>query len=100
MNSACRPRATNESCGFELRSAPGGKLIGQGAPILENGQRVWKTFTTLEVDSDCFDELGVDFERARPVKIGLVGSATTRLFSQRAAVDFAEQWITEKRSTD
>ncbi len=71
----------------------------QGAPIMENGQRVWKTFTTLEVDSDCFDELGADFEKAHPVKIGLVGSATTRLFSQRPAVDFAEQWITEKRRT-
>ena len=59
-----------------------------------------KTFTTLEVDSDCFDELGGDFERVRPVKIGLVGSATTRLFSQRAAVDFAKKWITERRKAD
>ena len=45
----------------------------------------------LEVDSDCFDELGADFEKVHPVKIGLVGSATTRLFSQRAAVDFARK---------
>jgi aminoglycoside 3-N-acetyltransferase len=58
---------------------------------------VWKTFTTLEVDSDCFDELGADFERAHPVKISPVGSATTRLFSQRAAVDFAQKWIAKRR---
>lgn len=93
------PYGNNTSFHLGEYRAPGGKLIAQGAPILENGQRVWKTFTTLEVDSDCFDELGADFERVHPVKIGLVGSATTRLFSQRAAVDFAEQWITEKRKT-
>ncbi len=80
--------------------APGGKLTTQGAPIIENGQRVWKTFTTLDVDSNCFDELGADFEKQHPVKIGLVGSATARLFSQRAAVDFAQQWITERRKAN
>ena len=93
------PYGNNTSFHLGEYRAPGGKRIAQGAPILENGQRVWKTFTTLEVDSDCFDEVGADFETAYPVKIGLVGSATTRLFSQRAAVDFAEQWITEKRRT-
>ena len=77
--------------------APGGKMITQGAPIVENDQRVWKAFQALELDSDCFDELGADFDKVHPVKIGLVGSATTRLFSQRAAVDFAQEWIARKR---
>ena len=93
------PYGNNTSFHLGEYRAPGSKLIVQGAPILENDQRVWKTFTTLEVDSDCFDELGGDFERVRPVKIGLVGSATTRLFSQQAAVDFAEQWIVQERQT-
>jgi aminoglycoside 3-N-acetyltransferase len=91
--------ANNTSFHLGETRAPGGKMIEQGAPIMENGQRVWKAFTTLDVDSDCFDELGADFEKAHPVKIGLVGSATARLFSQRAAVDFAEQWITQRRKT-
>ena len=78
--------------------APGGKMVVQGAPIIENGQRMWKAFTTLEIDSDCFDELGADFEKVYPVKIALVGSATAHLFSQRAAVDFAQKWITERRT--
>ena len=94
------PYGNNTSFHLGESRAPGGKLIRQGAPIMENGQRVWKTFTTLELDSDCFDELGADFENANPVTIGLVGSATARLFSQRAAVDFAERWITEKRKED
>jgi aminoglycoside 3-N-acetyltransferase len=93
------PYGNNTSFHLGEVRAPGGKTIVQGAPIMENGQRVWKSFTTLEVDSDCFDELGAEFEKAHPVKIGLVGSAATRLFSQRAAVDFAERWIAGKRQT-
>jgi aminoglycoside 3-N-acetyltransferase len=91
------PHGNNTSFHLGEYRAPGWKIEVQGAPILENGQRVWKTFTTFEVDADCFDELGADFEKAHLVKIGLVGSATSRLFSQRAAVDFAQRWITQKR---
>ena len=94
------PHANNTSFHLGEYRAPGGKFSLQGAPIMENGQRVWKTFTTLEVDSNCFDDLGADFEKAHPVKIGLVGSATARLFLQRAAVDFAQEWITEKRKAN
>jgi aminoglycoside 3-N-acetyltransferase len=78
--------------------ASGGRPIVQGAPILENGERVWKTIHDLEWDDDRFEELGAEFEKAHPVKIGQVGSATTRLFSQRAAVDFAMKWMAEKRT--
>ncbi len=92
------PYANNTSFHLGEYRAPGGKPIMQGAPVMENGQRVWKAFTTLDVNSDCFDELGIEFEKAHPIKVGLVGSAATRLFSQRAAVDFAQRWITEKRN--
>ena len=91
------PYGNNTSFHLGEYRAPGGKMIVQGAPIMENGRRVWKSFTTLEVDSDCFDELGAEFEKTHPMRIGLVGSATTRLFSQRAAVDFAQKWIARKR---
>ena len=72
--------------------------IVQGAPIIENGQRVWKTINDIDWDADYFEVLGADFERAYSVKVGQVGSATTRLFAQRAAVDFAIRWIGEMRS--
>jgi aminoglycoside 3-N-acetyltransferase len=91
------PHANNTSFHLGEYRAPDWKIEVQGAPIFEDGQRVWKTFRTFEVDADCFDELGADFEKVHLVKIGLVGSATTRLFSQRAAVDFAQQWIAKKR---
>jgi aminoglycoside 3-N-acetyltransferase len=78
--------------------ASGGRRIVQGAPIIENGQRMWKTIDDIDWNDDYFEVLGADFERAQPIKLGQVGSATARLFAQRAAVDFAAQWIEKKRS--
>jgi aminoglycoside 3-N-acetyltransferase len=64
-----------------------------GAPIMENGRRTWAWFEDIELRADLFEELGSDFERERPVTVGRVGSADVRLFSQRAAVDFAVEWL-------
>jgi aminoglycoside 3-N-acetyltransferase len=64
-----------------------------GAPITENSRRAWAWFEDIDLRADVFDELGGDFERERPVTRGHVGSAEARLFSQRAAVDFAVEWL-------
>jgi aminoglycoside 3-N-acetyltransferase len=77
--------------------APGAIEIHQGAPILEQGQRIWKTFKDIELDADIFPTIGKEFERTGLVKIGKVGSAEVRLFPQRPAIDFATQWLTRKR---
>ena len=92
------PYGNNTSFHLSEYRASGARRIAQGAPIIENGQRVWKIINDIDWNDDCFDALGADFERAHPVKVGQVGSATTRLFAQRAAVDFAVQWIEKKRS--
>jgi aminoglycoside 3-N-acetyltransferase len=92
------PYGNNTSFHLAEYRAPGSKPVVQGAPIVENGQRVWKTFHDIDVNSDVFDDLGAAFEAGTPVMRGLVGSATCRLFSQRAAVDFAVQWIARHRA--
>ena len=69
------------------------RLERSGAPIVRDGERTWAWFEEIETRSDLFDELGRDFEQARPVKVGRVGAAEARLFSQRAAVDFAVEWL-------
>jgi aminoglycoside 3-N-acetyltransferase len=71
----------------------GGRPARLGAPITENGQRTWSWFDDIETRADLFEELGRDFEREHPVGRGRVGSADSRLFSQRAAVDFAVEWL-------
>ena len=64
-----------------------------GAPIVENGRRTWAWFEDIDLRAEVFDELGAAFEREHPVMRGRVGSAEARLFSQRAAVDFAVEWL-------
>ncbi|HEX3046657.1 MAG TPA: AAC(3) family N-acetyltransferase [Bacillota bacterium] len=77
--------------------APGYKNVKAGAPILENGVRVWKEYLDIEFDVDPFPAIGLDFEKENPVSRGKVGSAETRLFKQRKAVDFATQWLERNR---
>lgn len=78
--------------------APGAIEVQKGAPILEHGQRVWKTYTDIEMDSDIFPTIGQEFEQTKLVKTGKVGSAEVRLFPQRPIIDFAVQWLTRHRA--
>jgi aminoglycoside 3-N-acetyltransferase len=78
--------------------APLSKPLTEGSPILENGQRVWKTYQDIELDSDQFPEIGAAFEEMGLVKTGPVGSAQAKLLPQRPAVDFATEWLTRKRT--
>jgi aminoglycoside 3-N-acetyltransferase len=65
-----------------------------GSALLENGQRVWKTYRDVDWNDDPFVEIGAAFEREGMVKRGAVGSSTALLFPQQPAVDFARQWLT------
>jgi len=89
---------TNTSLHLAEYRAPEPIEVVLGSPISENGMRVWKLYQDIEIDTDNFPEIGAEFEQTGQVKIGQVGSATTRFFRQRAAVDFALQWFTSRRS--
>ena len=69
-----------------------------GGPILENGQRMWKTYSDVDSDEEPFPDIGADFEGTGAVKKNHVGYADARLFRQRPAVDYAVAWLTEKQS--
>ena len=69
-----------------------------GAPILEAGKRVWKTYSDIDFDSDCFVDMGEDFEKAGYVKKSQVGSALTKFFAVRDAVDFGVNWLKENKA--
>eukprot|EP00698_Gefionella_okellyi_P014032 TRINITY_DN3877_c0_g1_i1.p1 TRINITY_DN3877_c0_g1~~TRINITY_DN3877_c0_g1_i1.p1 ORF type:complete len:297 (-),score=43.80 TRINITY_DN3877_c0_g1_i1:50-940(-) len=87
----------------ELR-APDWTPIQQGASVLSEDGRssCWVTFDDWAEESDLFPEIGALFEdhhkgQLDVVSIGTVGAATARLMSQRACVDFATEWFTNKR---
>lgn len=65
-----------------------------GAPIIHNGSRIWKIYKDIEFKTEEFELIGQNFEKIGKVTNGIVGSAKTKLFSQRAAVNFALEWIT------
>lgn len=71
--------------------------ITQGAPIFVEGERVWQTFEDVDINSDDFAALGEAFESEYEIRSAKVGSAEARLFSQPAAVDFAERWLRAHR---
>lgn len=77
--------------------APRPEQIILGSPILENGERIWKTYRDIKIDANIFPEIGAKFDQTGLVKVARVGSAQTKLFRQRAGVDFAMQWLTRRR---
>lgn len=79
--------------------APGARPFKAGAPILENGKRVWKEYSDIEFEAEVFPEIGIELERAGKVIKGLVGSAEAKFFKQRDAVDFAQEWLMKKRKS-
>ncbi|NTU75851.1 MAG: AAC(3) family N-acetyltransferase [Anaerolineaceae bacterium] len=84
---------------FHLAEARCGKTgtTQQGGPVMDNGQRVWKVYQDFDYNDESFPEIGAEYEKTHPVQIGRVGYGEARLLKQRPAVDFAEQWMREKR---
>lgn len=84
----------------ENRATYSDKMIEQsGAPVIENGQRVWKDLEDFNDGSEDFDNIGEVFEASCPEKIivGRVGLAEVKLMRQRDLVDFAVLWMNTNR---
>lgn len=76
----------------------GKKTVVTGSPLIVEGRRVWMTMCDVNINSDDFEQTGLDFERATGlVRRGLVGQAPARLMPQRALVDFAVRWMETNR---
>lgn len=79
----------------EYRSGLAKECKGE-APIIKDGKRVWTEFNDIEFDTDVFEDMGSDFEKDNEIKIRFIGSAKSKLFKQRLAVDYATQWLKNK----
>lgn len=71
-------------------------IVTKSAAIVENGKRVWKTYSEIDYDSDCFVEIGFNFESHKDYRIMRIGNATCKLIDQRSLVDFGQRWFQEK----
>ena len=76
---------------------PGKHTVKESSAILETGKRVWKTYETLYVDGEDFEEIGRAFESEDRVQKAILGNGAVRLMRQRELVDFAVRWIESNR---
>lgn len=87
--------ANNTSFHLAEYRLPFRKTEWKHAPIETSSGRTWQQYEDIELNEELFDRLGADFEQREKVQIGQIGSATSRLFRQRPAVDFAVRWFTD-----
>lgn len=76
---------------------PSKHLSEESSAILVDGKRVWKTYETLYVDGEDFEEMGEAFEKAHKVSKVTLGNGEMILMKQRELVDFAVEWIEANR---
>ncbi len=76
---------------------PGKHNCVEHSAVMENGKRVWKTYETLFVDGEDFEQIGKAFEETSTINRGTLGNAELRMMSQRKLVDFATDWIQNNR---
>lgn len=66
-----------------------------GAPVRVDGHTRWKNFSDINYDSEDFETIGRAFVKSHKQRVltGKVGCASSFLFPQRIAVDFAAKWM-------
>ncbi|MEU8052743.1 aminoglycoside N(3)-acetyltransferase [Micromonospora haikouensis] len=72
----------------------------EGAAVrTPDGGRRWAGWDDIVLDESDFPRLGAALEATGAVRVGPVGDGTGRLMRQRAAVDFAVDWLARHRAT-
>jgi len=89
--------ANNSSFHLAEYRVPDPRRHRTGAAVSTPTGRQWIAYEDVELDSGDFEALGVAFDTAGHTRLGRVGSAESRLFGQRDAVDFPVHWFPRHR---
>lgn len=76
---------------------PSKHTVTESSAIMEDGKRVWKSYDTLYVDGEDFEQIGEAFEKDCAVRTTTLGNATLRFMKVRDLVDYAVAWIEVNR---
>lgn len=76
---------------------PNKHFVTESSAMMINGERVWKSYQTLYVDGEDFEEIGNAFEECSNVSKIPLGNGIIRFMKQRELVDFAVEWIQNNR---
>lgn len=94
LNGRVLPLGTENNTSLHLAEIRAGKqsTVQFGGPILVDGQQQWVTFDECDYDEETFPPVKAALEGSGAVTLGKASSATAKLMSQRALVDFAVRW--------
>lgn len=92
--------ARNTSFHLAEYRVPHPPLMKAGVPWMEGGEKTWKELEDIDFDDDVFPAIGQALEQRGAVQVSKIGAAVSRLMSQPAAVDFAQQWLVERKGAD
>lgn len=81
----------------ERANYDGKGTITTGCAMLVDGQRRWVEVELFDTYGDDFGEIGAAFDKAHNITVDRIKNAEVRFFKQRAAVDFAIDWIEKYR---
>ncbi len=74
-------------------------MIKNGASININGERQWVWFDDIDYNSDCFDEIGLLYEKkSNDVIYGNVGGANCRVLNLKNIVNFTKDFLEENNN--
>jgi aminoglycoside 3-N-acetyltransferase len=77
---------------------PGKPYIHQGVAMLVDGVRQWIKFDEIDFNADDFDLIGDSYEAGHHIPRGKVGKAEVRFMKLRPLMDYAVEWMEQKRS--
>lgn len=67
------------------------------SPVLENGVRVWQTFTDLDYNDEIFNDIGQAFDNDCSFKKGRIGNADVRLMKQKDVANYTASYIQKNK---
>jgi aminoglycoside 3-N-acetyltransferase len=89
--------ANNSSFHLAEYRVPAPRRRQTAAAVITSRGREWIVYDDVDLDSDDFETLGAAFDPSGRTRFGRIGTADSRLFAQRDAVDFAVEWLRRER---
>ena len=68
-------------------------IVIEGASVNENGQRTWKKYLDLQLDSDSFEKIGPMLEKKGLIRKTKLGGCERSFFPANAAIDEATKYF-------
>lgn len=79
-------------------SFPGKRSVRAGAPVMDDGERVWAHFNEIDLDADDFETIGKSYAQdSNEIRFGKVAQAPSMLMPQQGLVDYAVIWMQANR---